>query len=69
MDRMQAFNDSCIKSVDQWGQTVFYNICNGDSYVVPWGLVNYVVFPMLVLFLACCAHFIYRLNVEGGSDA
>lgn len=27
----------CIKSSNYFGQTIYYNICNGTSHIVPWG--------------------------------
>jgi hypothetical protein len=53
MDGNQTLNlnSGCIKSIDQWGETIHYNICNGTSVAVPWGLVHYVAFPLMLIFM------------------
>lgn len=66
MDGTQTFNINreCIKPVDQWGQTIYYNICNGDSVVVPWGIMHYAFFPLLVVVLAAITFIVAKVRVE-----
>ena len=28
----------CIKSYEKLGETVYQNICNGETQIVPWGI-------------------------------
>lgn len=53
MDGNQTFNlnQKCLQSVEHWGHTVHYNVCNGTSVVTEWGLVHYVFFPLMIFAL------------------
>lgn len=59
MENDMNFNYSeCIKSYDKLGQTVYQNICNGKTNVIPWGVSGYgiamffiVVFILLIAFV------------------
>ena len=42
--------DACLKSVDRWGWTDIYNICDGTMQSLPWGISDYFVLCFCVLF-------------------
>lgn len=39
---------NCIRSSSQWTKTVYYNICNGATYDVPSGTVDYIAGGLLI---------------------
>lgn len=45
----------CLKSSWHFGSTTYYNLCNGQQQVVPWGgfdwCINISVFTFVVLFV------------------
>lgn len=44
MEQTLNFNAAeCIKSVSNFGATTYVNICNGNTKVVPWGTVDWVL--------------------------
>ncbi len=45
----------CIKSSQQYVQMKYYNICNGQTTVVPMGLGDYVgIIPLTLLSIGVC---------------
>lgn len=42
----------CIKEVRNIGNTVYQNICDGTSSVVPWGSADWINGMIIILFLA-----------------
>ena len=40
----------CIKSVSNWGETIYTNICLNTSHTLVWGSMDYLSMVMLVLF-------------------
>lgn len=43
----------CIKSSNHFGQTVYYNICNGTQHIVPWGGCDWawIWVPIVAIFV------------------
>lgn len=47
-------NAECIKGIENFGHTVFVNICSGAENVVPWGAVVWsvaIIFAILFVGL------------------
>jgi hypothetical protein len=36
------FNYQCIKTAENFGNTVYHNICSGQNYTIPWGSVDWI---------------------------
>lgn len=62
---VNANSVSCIRQVNNFGETVYMNICNNTSTVVPWGTMDWVggaVLAILVLaFLAVLGWLLFTL--------
>lgn len=41
----------CIKQSSSFGETIFYNICNGSIHHVPWGTADwaFVIVPVILV--------------------
>lgn len=48
MDGTQNFNlanktlRECLKQQNQFGQTIYHNLCDGTQTIVPWGGVDWI---------------------------
>lgn len=43
--------EQCLKTIDNFGNTVYVNICSGKSYTISWGSMKWLP---LVLLIALC---------------
>lgn len=63
------FNYSeCIKGYDTLGTAIYVNICNNETYSMPWGIGGWTLFSLgimgLVFILAVIALFIKMIFWE-----
>lgn len=50
MEKDMNFNYSeCVKSYDNFGETIYVNICNDKKEIVPWGIDGYCLFIGVIL--------------------
>lgn len=47
--KTQSLQD-CLKSASSFGETTYYNICDGTQHVIPWGLGDYIASFALMTF-------------------
>lgn len=48
--RQMNVNLECVKSINQIGQTIYQNICDGSVTAVPWGNLDYLGMIAISLF-------------------
>ena len=42
--------EQCLKSISNWGETIYQNICTGQSSSVTWGTMDFVGTTILTIF-------------------
>ncbi len=42
--------DACLKTIDNFGNTIYQNICTGQSWTVPTGSFDWFMFFVALLF-------------------
>lgn len=46
-------NTSCLKTVQELGHDVVYNVCAGTKQITPWGIVDWIDNIVLITAGAC----------------
>jgi hypothetical protein len=50
--------NQCVKSVSHVGYDTYINICNGTSYTLQWGILDYLLLIFLVTLVGGLALFV-----------
>lgn len=50
IEQYQKTVDACLKSTSKFGETVYQNVCTGQSFIIPNGFWDYA-FEIILLFL------------------
>lgn len=56
--------EACLKSVSNFNHTVYMNVCTGQSYTVPMGFWDYVVYIGLVFALFFLAGWLIKMITD-----
>lgn len=54
----------CIKSVSNWGETVYANICTHATQVVAWGSMDYLLVVTGLLAALVIGVFVIRMGLD-----
>lgn len=66
MNNTLQFNDvQCIQGYEKLGSTVYVDICNNETYKLPWGIMEWFTTICLILFVIFVITSIINLFKEG----
>lgn len=54
----------CLQSYDEFGRTVFVNVCTGDRNIIPWGIEGWLLFFFLIIVLAMITSIVIIMSSE-----
>ena len=58
----------CLKTVNNWGETIHQNVCNGASATVPWGGMDYFlaigIIAFVVIFVLMLAVAVFKMAFD-----
>lgn len=54
-------NKSCVKSINDIGETVYKDICSGAEAVIPWGSVDWIAFVGVSIILTLAVSILFML--------
>ena len=49
MNNESYLYSSCVKTYEQIGETVYYNLCTGENQTLPWGVTGWFLFISLMI--------------------
>lgn len=59
-----SITHGCIKEVRNIGHTIFHNICDGTTEMVPWGTLDWLVMIVIVpIAIAICYSYVRLVAV------
>lgn len=51
----------CIKEASNFGNTVYMNVCNGSSSIVPWGSLDWFGWIFIGVCVVVLGYFGYKI--------